>query len=175
MAWRADWMSAAFWKSTAVYGHIDENGPSVRKWPARKEAITDRMVKNGRLSVKIQPFRTWFYGQMLQKAACVRKSSVWWAKIYGQITGKCQFVRKSGLNFGWMVEQHHFKKGSFYVKNQRNVLESQSKADCLRSAFHLIRARNGTFFPVFSLRQIKWTISWKTTRNFKLWLKFWAK
>ena len=32
-------------------------------------AITDRMVKNGRLSVKIQTFRTWFYGQMLQKAA----------------------------------------------------------------------------------------------------------
>ena len=192
MAWRADWMSAAFWKSTAVYGHIDENGSSVRKWPARKMAITDRMVKNGRLSVKIQPFRTWFYGQMLRKAACVRKSSVWWAKIYGQITGKCQFVRKirfaygqiiknggfvrkSGLNFGWMVEQHHFKKGSFCAENQRNVLKSQSKTDCLRSIFHLIRARNGTFFPVSSLGQIKWTISWKMTRNSKRWLKFWAK
>ena len=37
--------------------------------------ITDKMVKNGRLSVKIQAFRTQFYGQMLQKAACVRKSS----------------------------------------------------------------------------------------------------
>ena len=45
-------MSAVFDKITAVYGHIDENGPSVRKWPARKEAITDKMVKNDRLSVK---------------------------------------------------------------------------------------------------------------------------
>ena len=33
------------------YGHIDENGPSVRKWPAPKMAITDKMVKNGLLSV----------------------------------------------------------------------------------------------------------------------------
>ena len=192
MAWRADWMSAVFDKITAVYGHIDENGPSVRKWPARKEAITDRMVKNGRLSVKIQPFRTWFYGQMLRKSACVRKSSVWWAKIYGQITGKCQFVRKirfaygqiiknggfvrkSGLNFGWMVEQHHLKKGSFLYGKSKKRLEKSIKNRLPSFGISLIRVRNGTFFPVFSLRQIKWTISWKTTRNFKLWLKFWAK
>ena len=57
------------------YGHIDENGPFVRKWLALKMAITDKMVKNGRLSVKIQPFRTRFYGQMLRKTAFVRKSS----------------------------------------------------------------------------------------------------
>ncbi|WP_368302447.1 hypothetical protein [Ligilactobacillus ruminis] len=38
-------------------------------------AITDKMVKNGRLSVKIQVFRTRFYGQNLQKAGFVRKSS----------------------------------------------------------------------------------------------------
>ncbi|WP_368302643.1 hypothetical protein [Ligilactobacillus ruminis] len=38
-------------------------------------AITDKMVKNGRLSVKIQTFRTRFYGQMLQKQSSVRKSS----------------------------------------------------------------------------------------------------
>ena len=56
------------------YGHIDENGPFVRKWLALKMAITDKMVKNGRLSVKIQPFRTRFYGQMLRKTAFVRKS-----------------------------------------------------------------------------------------------------
>ena len=105
MAWRADWMSAVFWKITAVYGHIDENGSSVRKWPARKMAITDRMVKNGRLSVKIQPFRTWFYGQMLRKAACVRKSSVWWAKIYGQIAGKWLFVRKMHFDYGQMLQK----------------------------------------------------------------------
>ena len=62
--------STAFGKIIVVYGHIDENGHSVRKWPARKMAITDKMVKNGRLSVKIQLFRTRFYGQMLQKGLC---------------------------------------------------------------------------------------------------------
>ena len=67
--------STAFGKITAVYGQIDENGLFVRKWPARKMAITDKMGKNGRLSVKIQTFRPWFYGQMLQKAGFVRKSS----------------------------------------------------------------------------------------------------
>ncbi len=35
------------------YGHIDENGPFVRKWLALKMAITDKMVKNGRLSVNL--------------------------------------------------------------------------------------------------------------------------
>ena len=37
--------------------------------------ITDKVGKNGRLSVKIQTFWTRFYGQMLQKAVFVRKSS----------------------------------------------------------------------------------------------------
>ena len=73
-AWSADLASDAFGKIIAVYGHIDENGHFVCKWLDRKMPITDKMVKNGRLSVKIQPFRTRFYGQMLQKAACVRKS-----------------------------------------------------------------------------------------------------
>ena len=70
-----DLSGAAFGKITAVYGQIAENGSSVRKWLARKKAITDKMGKNGRLSVKIQTFKTRVYGQMLQKAACVRKSS----------------------------------------------------------------------------------------------------
>ncbi|WP_404900087.1 hypothetical protein [Ligilactobacillus ruminis] len=52
-AWHADLASTAFGKITAVYGQIDENGSSVRKWPARKMAITDKMVKSGRLSVKL--------------------------------------------------------------------------------------------------------------------------
>ena len=72
---RADLASAAFGKNAFVYGQIDEKGHAVRKWPARKKSITDKMVKNSRLSVKIQTFRTRFYGQMLQKAASVRKSS----------------------------------------------------------------------------------------------------
>ena len=36
-------------------------------------AITDKMVKNGRLSVKIQAFRTRFYGQIIKNKAFVRK------------------------------------------------------------------------------------------------------
>ena len=71
---RADLASAAFGKITVVYGKIDENGKFVRKRPARKIAITDKMVKNGRLSVKIQTFWAQFYGQTLQKAGFVRKS-----------------------------------------------------------------------------------------------------
>ena len=86
--------STAFGKITVVYGHIDENGHAVRKRTVPKMAITDKMVKNGRLSVKIQTFRTRFYGQMIQKAGFVRKSSSKWSKIYGQIIGKCRFVRK---------------------------------------------------------------------------------
>ena len=67
--------STAFDKIIVVYGQIDENGHSVRKWSSRKMPITDKMVKNSLLSVKIQTFRTRFYGQMLQKAGFVRKSS----------------------------------------------------------------------------------------------------
>ena len=73
--WRADSASDAFGKSAAVYGQIDKNGHFVRNWPAPKMAITDKMVKNSHLSVKIQTFLTRFYGQMLQKEASVRKSS----------------------------------------------------------------------------------------------------
>ena len=67
--------STAFDKIIVVYGQIDENGHSVRKWSSRKMPITDKMVKNSLLSVKIQTFRTRFYGQILQKAGFVRKSS----------------------------------------------------------------------------------------------------
>ena len=49
------------------YGHIDENGFSVRKCPAPKKALTDKMVKNGRLSVKIQPFRPGFTDKCSKK------------------------------------------------------------------------------------------------------------
>ena len=66
--------STAFGKITVIYGRIDENGFFVRKWPARKMPITDKMVKNSLLSVKIQPLRTRFYGQMIQKPLFVRKS-----------------------------------------------------------------------------------------------------
>ena len=59
--------STAFGKITAVYGQIDENGLFVRKWPARKMAITDKMGKNGRLSVKIQPFRPGFTDKCSKK------------------------------------------------------------------------------------------------------------
>ena len=75
MAQHADWAGAAFGKITVVYGHIDENGAFVRNWLARKKAITDKMGKNSRLSVRFQPFRTKFYGQTIQKASFVRKFS----------------------------------------------------------------------------------------------------
>ena len=52
-SWRADLAYSAFGKIAVVYGHIDENGPAVRKRPARKMAITDKMGKNGRLSVNL--------------------------------------------------------------------------------------------------------------------------
>ncbi|MFJ6909992.1 MAG: hypothetical protein ACIRZM_07200 [Ligilactobacillus ruminis] len=65
--------STAFGKIIVIYGHIDENGPVVRKWPARKMAITDKMVKNNLLSVKIQPVWTRFYGQIGQNGHFVRK------------------------------------------------------------------------------------------------------
>ena len=87
--WRTDLSDAAFGKITAVYGHIDENGSSVRKRPARKMAITDKMGENSRLSVKIQPFRTRFYGQMLHKQSFVRKMRF----AYGQNIKNGLFVR----------------------------------------------------------------------------------
>ena len=65
--------STAFGKIIVVYGQIDENGYSVRKCPSRKMPITDKMVKNGLLSVKIQTLRTRFYGQISKKWRFVRK------------------------------------------------------------------------------------------------------
>ena len=82
--------STEFVKITVVYGHIAEKGLFVRNWSARKMAITDRMGKNGRLSVKIQTFRPRFYGQMVQKAGFVRKMRF----AYGQISKNWLFVRK---------------------------------------------------------------------------------
>ncbi|WP_270351160.1 hypothetical protein [Ligilactobacillus ruminis] len=89
-SWCDDLAGAAFGKITAVYGHIDENGRFVRKWPARKMAITDKMVKNSLLSVKIQTFRTRFYGQIIENPLSVRKMCF----SYGQIIKNEAFVRK---------------------------------------------------------------------------------
>ena len=65
--------STAFVKITVVYGQIDENCEFVRKWSSRKVPITDKIVKNSLLSVKIQPVWTRFYGQILQKWLFVHK------------------------------------------------------------------------------------------------------
>ena len=86
-SWRSDLTSAAFGKISAVYGHIDKNGHLVRKRPARKMAITDKMVKNSRLSVRFQTF---------------------WTRIYGQITGKCRFVRKMRFAYGQIIKNELF-------------------------------------------------------------------
>ena len=69
------------------------------------------MGKNIRLSVKIQTFRTLFYGQMLPKQSFVRKSPAEWSKIYGQITRKWRFVRKMRFAYGQTI-----KKGLFVRK-----------------------------------------------------------
>ncbi|WP_438266627.1 hypothetical protein [Ligilactobacillus ruminis] len=82
--------STAFGKIIVIYGHIDENWEFVRKWPARKIPITDKMVKNSCLSVKIQPFRTRIYGQITEKYQFVRKMRF----DYGQISKNGLFVRK---------------------------------------------------------------------------------
>ena len=55
-----------------------------------------------------------------------------------------------------LVEQRHFKKIVFHIKNQRNALQIQSKTDRLCSAFHLIQEENGTFFkPFLSIQALK--------------------
>ena len=67
-------------------------------------AITDKMIKNGRLSVKIQAFRTRFYGQILQKAGFVRKMRF----AYGQMNPKWLFVRKIRVK-SWRIAQNKKK------------------------------------------------------------------
>ena len=83
------------------------------------------MVKNGRLSVKIQPFRTRFYGQMLRKEAFVRKSSSQWTKIYGQITEKGQFVRKMRFAYGQISQKWHF------VRNLSEIFDKSVEQHCI--------------------------------------------
>ncbi|EGX98976.1 hypothetical protein NQ504_08335 [Ligilactobacillus ruminis] len=51
MAQRADLSGAAFGKITAVYGRVDKNEHAVRKWLARKMAITDKCSKKRLVSV----------------------------------------------------------------------------------------------------------------------------
>ena len=86
-SWRSDLTSAAFGKISAVYGHIDKNGHLVRKRPARKMAITDKMVKNSRLSVRFQTFWTRIYGQIIKNELFVRKigwdlDQIIWAALH---------------------------------------------------------------------------------------------
>ena len=60
---------------------------------AKTLSFTDtsmKMVKNGRLSVKIQTFRTRFYGQITEKRWFVRKMRF----AYGQTIQEAAFVRK---------------------------------------------------------------------------------
>ena len=64
-------------------------------------SITDKMGKNGQLSVKIQTFLIRFYGQMLQKWHFVRKMRFG----YGQIIKKRHFVCKFEWNLGWITDK----------------------------------------------------------------------
>ncbi|WP_270782399.1 hypothetical protein [Ligilactobacillus ruminis] len=63
------WRAATFGKISAFYGHIDENGSSVRKWLARKMEITDKMVKNGRLSVNLSEI----LAKSVEQYCCLKK------------------------------------------------------------------------------------------------------
>ena len=65
--------STAFVKITAIYGQIDENWEFVRKWYSRKVPITDKMLKNSLLSVKIQAFWTSFTDKRSKNRLFVRK------------------------------------------------------------------------------------------------------
>ena len=65
-------------------------------------SITDKMGKNGQLSVKIQTFLIRFYGQMLQKWHFVRKMRF----AYGQISQKRHFVHKFEWNLGLITDKH---------------------------------------------------------------------
>ena len=93
--------STAFGKITAVYGQIDENWEFVRNWPARKKAITDKMVQNSLLSVRFCRFRPRFYGQITGKCRFVRKMCF----AYGQISKKWCFVRKIRVK-SWRTAQN---------------------------------------------------------------------
>ena len=60
--------STAFDKIATVYGQITGNGRFVRKCPALKMAITDKMVKNVRLSVNHHHNGHKFTDKSLEKA-----------------------------------------------------------------------------------------------------------
>ena len=100
--------STEFVKITVVYGHIDENGLFVRNWSARKMAITDKMVKNGRLSVKIQPFRTRFYGQMTKNPCLSVNLPHNDQKFTDKSPKNDGFVRKMRFDYGQIGQNGHF-------------------------------------------------------------------
>ena len=131
---RADSASTAFGKITAVYGQIDENGSSVRKWSARKMSITDKMGKNGRLSVKIQTFRTRFYGQISQKR---------------------HFVRNQGLAncLSERCEALHFAKRVSCIKTKKMLGKTCRKSTVF--VRHLIQERHGNFSKALNQWLIK--------------------
>ena len=151
IVWRADLACAAFGKISAVYGHIDENRFSVRKCPAQKGDYGQN-GQNGRLSVKIQPFRTRFYGQILKK----RLVSV---NPHHNVQ---KFTDKSPENAGLSVKcvlltDKMVKNGRLSVNLVRSRIDwlssaafkkagqKQSRIDRLRSAFRLV---NCLFFEL---------------------------
>ena len=117
---RADLASAAFGKNAFVYGQIDEKGHAVRKWPARKKAITDKMIKNGRLSVKIQTFRTRFYGQILRKAAFVRKS---WLNCTVFKKYRTNSIENRPPSFGISSKKRDFFPSSLFFFSQKMPID----------------------------------------------------
>ena len=110
------------------------------------------MGKNGRLSVKIQTFRTRFYGQTLQKTAL---------SVNSQYNGQ-KFTDKSPENAGLSVKcvlltDKLAKNGHLSVKLDeilaeladqhyiKNTGQKQSQIDRHCSVFRSIQAITGTF------------------------------
>ncbi len=78
--------------------------------------FTDKTVKNDLLSVRFQPFRTRFYGQMVQKSDFVRKMGF----AYGQIIKNEGFVRKFERDLG-LITDKQFQNSTLSVIPSRRT------------------------------------------------------
>ena len=93
------------------------------------------MGKNGRLSVKIQTFRTRFYGQTLQKTALSVNSQYNGQKFTDKLAKNGHLSVKLDEILAESADQHYIK----------NTGQKQSQIDRHCSVFRSIQAITGTF------------------------------
>ena len=98
-------------------------------------AITDKIVKNVRLFVKIQTFRTRFYGQTLQKTALSVNSQYNGQKFTDKLAKNGHLSVKLDEILAESADQHYIK----------NTGQKQSQIDRHCSVFRSIQAITGTF------------------------------